>query len=803
MKAPDLSVVLPALDEAPNLERLIPALRAQAGRLGLDSEFIVVDGPSIDGTRETAARLGARVLAQKGQGYGAALSEGLAASAGEWVLTLDADGSHAPEDLPRLWAAREGRDLLVGSRYCAGGRADMPPARQVLSRALNLVSRLWLGWGVRDSSSGFRLYRGEAARAAAPRAEAADFTVQQRLLLLILGAGGAVAELPIRYRPREAGVSKASALRLAPAYARLLLEARPERAGQLAALALAAGLGLLGLGWGLPGPARLRAFPPQLMPSPEVARRLTESWNELYRGVWQSHRELASEEPVTYAKGVEEFPPGWSWPPGMLVHSYRALLLRTRNPDEQKSFVVLSQMRPWRLEFQPLYVQYGGAFIYPLGAFLYALKLAGLLRLVPDLSFYLQDPAAMGRLFLGGRVFVLLFHLAAVLLLFGLGRRIGSPGAGAAAGALLGLMPAALAAAHVVKPHAVAAAWALACLAAALDARAGGGRRAYLLAGLCAGLSAGASFGHAPFALAPLAAWLERRRRRESGPGELVWALGAAALAAAVFAALNPYFLLRPRDYLWELTVYGGAARSPRLLGPLPALLFVSPARSCGAVLVSLGWLGWLRALRADARRRFLAVTVAALFAAQYILLARSWGWLAGAAATRFFYPFLALAALFAADLALSLPRRWAVLVLALAFAETGWRAWPYAAALERDALRSSTWERAGDWIEAHVPPGASVGLGRYPHPSHTPPFRYDRYRLVVLGEGLEGTPPPRLPEWLVVDASYRPGDAQAAAAGYHLEARFRTTGAGAAAVHDESFFADRGFDVYRRERPK
>lgn len=221
--APRLSVVLPALNEAANLETLLPALRAQAERMGLPVELLVVDGPSTDGTGATAARLGARVLVQKGKGLGGAIAEGLAAAAGEWILTLDADGSHPPEDLARLWAAREGRALVIASRYCEGGAADMPLQRQVLSRALNLASRLRWRWPVRDSSSGFRLYRGDAARAAAARADARDFTIQQQLLLHVLAAGGGVAEVPFHYRPRAAGVSKASALRLAPAYLRLLL----------------------------------------------------------------------------------------------------------------------------------------------------------------------------------------------------------------------------------------------------------------------------------------------------------------------------------------------------------------------------------------------------------------------------------------------------------------------------------------------------------------------------------------------------------------------------------------------------
>lgn len=216
-------MVLPTINEAPNVAKLIPALRAEAEKLGLSTEFIVVDGPSTDGTFEAAEKAGARALKQKGKGYGAALTEGFAASRGEWLLTIDADFSHPPSDLPRFWAAREGHDLVIGSRYCAGGRAEMDLQRQVLSRSLNILTRLWFRWGVRDSSSGFRLYRGSTARAAGPEATARDFSIQQQLLLIVRSGGGRVAEIPFHYQPREAGVSKASALKLLPSYARLLL----------------------------------------------------------------------------------------------------------------------------------------------------------------------------------------------------------------------------------------------------------------------------------------------------------------------------------------------------------------------------------------------------------------------------------------------------------------------------------------------------------------------------------------------------------------------------------------------------
>lgn len=794
---PALTVVLPTLNEAANLERLVPALRQAAAGLGLTVEFIVVDGPSTDGTRDVAARLGARVLIQKGPGYGSALTEGLAAATGDWVLTLDADGSHPPEDLARLWAAREGRDLVIGSRYCAGGGAEMPLQRQVLSRALNIVTRFWVGLDERDSSSGFRLYRGTTARGVAAASEARDFTAQQRILLSVLAGGGRVVELPFRYLPREAGVSKASALRLLPAYGRLLASARPDLLALGVALGVALAIGLCGLGWGLPGPRRLRAFPDALRPSADVARRLTDSWNELYRGIWASHRKLDSEEPVTYARGVETVEPGWTWPPGLLTNSYRSLLLRTRHPDEQKPFVVLAQMRPWRLDFQPLYVQYGGAFIYPLGAFLYGLSLTGATRLVADMSHYLQAPQDMAGLFYGGRLFVLLFHLGTLVILFGLGRRLSGGRAGLAAAALLMVAPFAAAHTHIVKPHAYAAFWALAALAAALAARLDGRRRDYLLSGFCAGMAAGASFSHVPFGLAVPAAWWARRGA--AAPAERRRALGGVALAAGVFLAANPYFLFSFKDYLWELTVYPTGGERVPLLAPLASLLGPASLASLGLVPLVAAWAGLLSALRADPARRFLAWTSLAVFVCEYVVLSRSWGWLSGVSAARFFYPFLLLACLWAADFIASRGPLLRVVLLAAALFDAGWRAMPYLENMRLDGTSASTWDRAADWIEAEVPAGASVGLLGYPHPSHTPPFRYDRYRLVVLGGGLEQAKPSELPPILVTDSQHRPAAATLESAGYRLAAEFPAAGRGWARVRDESFYANPPFYVYRR----
>ncbi len=139
---------------------------------------------------------------------------------------MDADGSHPPEILAQMWARRNEADLIIASRYIPGGSAVMDPVRQLLSRSLNLVSRVVLRLPVYDASGGFRLYRAELVRASCADSAANDFTVQQELLVGILSRGGKVLEVPFRYEPRLDGASKASALRLAPSYIRMLLRLR-------------------------------------------------------------------------------------------------------------------------------------------------------------------------------------------------------------------------------------------------------------------------------------------------------------------------------------------------------------------------------------------------------------------------------------------------------------------------------------------------------------------------------------------------------------------------------------------------
>ena len=140
----DVSIVLPVMNEAENLKVLIPRLIAVLDRERLSHEIIVVDGPSTDGTRETAEGFGARVLPERKRGYAGALETGIDEARGDYVLTLDADQSHDPDFFIRMWRARTRADIVVASRYAVGGVAYSDFIRNSTSWFLNLVLRRFL-----------------------------------------------------------------------------------------------------------------------------------------------------------------------------------------------------------------------------------------------------------------------------------------------------------------------------------------------------------------------------------------------------------------------------------------------------------------------------------------------------------------------------------------------------------------------------------------------------------------------------------------------------------------------------------
>lgn len=214
--APDLSIIIPVINERENLELLIPAIREVISTLAICAEIIVVDGGSDDGSAEAAESRGVRFVRQQERGYGGALLAGFAAARAAYIVTMDADLSHRPSFLAEMWKARSRAQVLIASRYVPGGRAEMTAFRRLLSKILNRVYAGVLSLPFKDLSSGFRMYRTDVLRQLSLRAR--DFDILEELLIRVYAEGWSVLELPFRYMPRGAGKSHAKLLKFGVAY---------------------------------------------------------------------------------------------------------------------------------------------------------------------------------------------------------------------------------------------------------------------------------------------------------------------------------------------------------------------------------------------------------------------------------------------------------------------------------------------------------------------------------------------------------------------------------------------------------
>jgi len=229
----DLSVVIAAKNEAPNLYRLIPDLSNALNQLGITWEVIIVDADSQDGTQKVVEQAGARYVCEKRPGYGTAIIRGVTEAHGAFVATMDADLSHPAPFIASLWNARHTGDIIIASRYVPGGHADQPIFRYALSRILNWFFGKGLSINVGDMSSGFRLYRknifqtmelpdeqGNAGNSIRTL-NYTNFVILIQILLLAYANGLQIREVPFHYQPRISGSSKARIIKFGKDYLRL------------------------------------------------------------------------------------------------------------------------------------------------------------------------------------------------------------------------------------------------------------------------------------------------------------------------------------------------------------------------------------------------------------------------------------------------------------------------------------------------------------------------------------------------------------------------------------------------------
>jgi dolichol-phosphate mannosyltransferase len=210
-------IVVPTYNERENVAALIPELFKVAST----ADVMLIDDNSADKTADFAEQsFGANprfsvLRRNEGRGYGRSLLEGYRAGVDRnyaRLVQLDADFSHEPKVVPRLIDAAGAADVVIGSRYCAGGRvANWPLRRRLLSRFANQYVRTITGLTVRDSTSGFRCYTRRALQALLETPVAAEgYAFLVETTFRAQRAGLRIAEVPITFNDRREGQSKMS-----------------------------------------------------------------------------------------------------------------------------------------------------------------------------------------------------------------------------------------------------------------------------------------------------------------------------------------------------------------------------------------------------------------------------------------------------------------------------------------------------------------------------------------------------------------------------------------------------------------
>jgi glycosyltransferase involved in cell wall biosynthesis len=259
--APLVSVVIPCLNEAENIELCVSAALAALGRMGVEGEVVVADNGSDDDSAHLAERAGARVVVERRRGYGSAYLAGFAASRGGYIVMADADRTYDFKEIPRFVAAlEEGAEMVIGDRMDSIQPGAMSwlhryVGNPLLTGLLNLLFRT----GVKDAHCGMRALRRDVLDRLDLRTTGMEFASE--MVIRASKENLTIAEFPIEYHPRG-GESKLSSFRDGWRHLRFLLVHSPNYLfilpgtvlaglGFLIVVVVGSGLSFFGRAWGL------------------------------------------------------------------------------------------------------------------------------------------------------------------------------------------------------------------------------------------------------------------------------------------------------------------------------------------------------------------------------------------------------------------------------------------------------------------------------------------------------------------------------------------------------------------------
>ena len=227
--APEVSIIMPCLDEEATVGRCVRKAREWLTRAGMPGEVIVVDNGSSDQSRALAIAAGARVVEEDRRGYGAALMRGISESRGDFIIMGDCDDTYDFSDMGDLVGPlREGADMVVGDRYAGIQPGAMTWShRYIGTPAISFMLRMFTGSKLRDSQCGLRAFTRSAYERMGAGTEGMEFASE--MILKAARSRMHVVEVPINYYPRdEESEAKLRTFRDGWRHLRFLLLATPN-----------------------------------------------------------------------------------------------------------------------------------------------------------------------------------------------------------------------------------------------------------------------------------------------------------------------------------------------------------------------------------------------------------------------------------------------------------------------------------------------------------------------------------------------------------------------------------------------
>lgn len=206
MNIPEISIVISALNEQKTVQNVLTKVMGVFDKYKINGEIVFMDNHSTDKTGVLADKFSKKdkrikVIHRRNRhdkDLGSSLREGFANSHGKYVLIMDCDLSHSPDEIPNLLKHKNKADIIVGSRYTEGGKADMNLKRSIISRTFNLLTRVLLNVNIKDITTGFKLYNKKVLDKL--KLESNGFGLHVEILLKALNRGYTAIEMPIYYK---------------------------------------------------------------------------------------------------------------------------------------------------------------------------------------------------------------------------------------------------------------------------------------------------------------------------------------------------------------------------------------------------------------------------------------------------------------------------------------------------------------------------------------------------------------------------------------------------------------------------